>query len=338
MSTIDKSGSIHGSDGKFTGHVGDQPTAGLPGANPNDDPYSDRPRPVSSAEHAINDRLEALQKATWALELQQAQIHAKSAAESVLERFPNAHRISYDILEQDTAGEIWNPQSVMDAEGNVLVDSVEDLEYGSDSSVHSRLHDVNIPLHSGLVGFTEYRQLSSPDGSDGYLDLKAASELDISEPALMRDPETRVLTRSEQATLVYDAATGYEQAYEEMLHNDAGNTMEDFSESLVYNARGYALTVPRNPGESTEGSAARIIVERYASVSAAEFTRDANGKMKLSGGKDRRDNDLTDAQIEEENSEGYLHHQFNRLDLDELDDETLAASGITRTERGYSID
>lgn len=152
MTTVDSSGAIHGTDGKFAGHVAGEP----------DDS-------VALVEHCVEEpdqklmhraadnarRVFDLGNAGWAM---QRQAHAKAAlacAEYVRTNYPAAAKVSFRDG-RDYADNRWHPHRVTAADGQVLEADLWDHEiYESMEAVSGSLEYREASLSPHFKGSVE---------------------------------------------------------------------------------------------------------------------------------------------------------------------------------------
>lgn len=311
--------------------------------------------PAPFRSKAVHDQIGAMRTALWRqereLDAYAEKLAAKGIAHEVLAQFPTATRISVEMEHFDD-GSAWRPQAILDVDGTVLADMLDEVETsdGGGNLYEDFVAGIDCEHHalrdtSGFV-YLDGRARGTEDvGYPYYLDLQVAADLDDTVPSQLLDPSSRPLTAPEQVQLV-QLASYYTDAERERL-GELVVTDFDSPEKYAY-ARGElieaeALVAPKRPGETNAGYAAGWALqdESNFNLHSVEIAV-ADGKTTLVAATDADTHGRPVEEIEPEDLEfiqesSALTQVIDRFELDKLTDEQLAVSGITRTEAGYRI-
>lgn len=306
----------------------------------------------SKAVHAqIGEMRTALWRQERELDAYAEKLAAKGIAHEVLAQFPTATRITVEMEHFDD-GSAWRPQAILDADGNVLADMLDEVEtsdgagnLSEDFYTGINCENDSMNTGAGIVHLGHLEREAQDVNYPYYLDLQAAADLDDTVPFQLLDPSSRPLTAPEQVQLV-QLASYYTDAERERL-GELVVTDFDSTEKYAY-ARGElieaeALVAPKRPGETNAGYAAGWALQDESNYNLHSVDiAVTDGKTTLVAATDADTHGRPAEELEPEDLEfiqesSALTQVIDRFELDKLTDEQLAVSGITRTETGYRI-
>lgn len=306
--------------------------------------------PAPFRNKAVHDQIGEMRAALWRqereLDAYAEKLAAKGIAHEVLAQFPTATRISVEMEHFDD-GSAWRPQAILDADGTVLADMLDEVETSDGAGNLSEdfytgidcEHD-SMNTGAGIVHLGHLEREAQDVSYPYYLDLQAAAALDDTVPVTLLDPHHRPLTADEQVRLV-ELASYHSDDLRLRLGQDGVRGYDDPSEYFRERSElieAEAAVAPLRPGETVTGYAAGWAVQDADSfpLSAVHVeVKDGKPTVVAATGADGElleDDEL--AALEEEHG---LSEVLGHIGFTELTDDQLAASGITHSGTGYRI-
>ena len=171
---------------------------------------ADQPAPFRSK--AVHDQIGAMRTALWRqereLDAYAEKLAAKGIAHEVLAQFPTATRITVEMEHFDD-GSAWRPQAILDADGNVLADMLDEVETSDGAGNLSEDFYTGIDCEqdsmntgAGIVHLGHLEREAQDVSYPYYLDLQAAAAIDDTVPVTLLDPRTRPLTADDTGQAV----------------------------------------------------------------------------------------------------------------------------------------
>lgn len=301
----------------------------------------DPSHPDSALNRASEDAYTALKQRMAVVAEHREKMAARHIARTLKDRWPTAARITLEEVSGDE-GSFMRPMRVMDRDGDVL-----------DFDAYNIRLDGNRDL-GGYLDRCDLRRLSSATGFGNtggaksyydYLDLDVAVELDVTPPAELTDPTRRPLGADAQAELVEIASTGIEEKWDYLHQYGAEDHGAELPEVRAEWAQNEVLVSPLAPGESRQGAAAQVLLERHRKytgdtldtlvVELGDPDDEPSGHIVSGTGFDGTE--ISQDQTLSLDKDYVLAQQIAHLELDTLDEQALEVSGISIDGRTVTI-
>ena len=305
----------------------------------------DPSHPDSPLNRANDDAFAALQARMLAVTAHREKLTTRHVARTIQEKYPTAAYLSFQRKNGDE-GPYVAAKNVYDAEGNVLDTWAYGIMTDSGTSVAEYMDRCDLNVMNPAAGFTydEGHQAHHEDYV-GALDLNEAAELDVTAPAELTEPTLRPLSADAQAELVEIASSGIDEKWDYLNQYGAEDYGEEFPSMKAYWAQNEAMVSPLTPGESRQGAAAQVLLDRHRKnvgdtfdtlvVELGDPDDEPSGRIASGTGFDGAEISQDLAQSLDEDY--VLAQQIAHLELDQLDEQTLAASGISINGRTVTL-
>lgn len=237
-------------------------------------------------------------------------------------------------------------KNVYDAEGNVLDSWAYGIPTASGTSVAEYINRCDLNVMNPASGFT-YDEDHQQHHEDyvGALDLNEAAELDVTAPAELTDPTLRPLGAEAQAELVEIASSGIDEKWDYLNQYGAEDYGEEYPSMKAYWAQNEVMVSPVVPGESRQGAATQVLLDRHRKNTGDSFDTlvvdlgdpDDEPSGRIVSGTGLDGTEISQDQTLSLDEDYVLSQQIAHLELDQLDEQTLAISGIRVDGRTLTI-